>query len=371
MNQDSWGKELSKDANNADLIIGLTLPVVAVAHLISQIYQSVGDRANSATAAVVVTDPSQTAQAIEAPFIVTDVFMILSTVMFFVAVINITLRRAVAVAIAGLLCFAAECFAYFSGFTRGEIGRLLSRPFLADSKILIYSLILMLSILIFATVLLVYIFWNYERTARGRRAAVTAVEPHETGIALPDVEPGPSAELVRNEIEELRERGRNLEAYLRRDYLRQREQRAERRRLDQTLGIARSDIQQSRSMRMVSALTCIYLPMTLISSLSSIDLFFFHSIQSETTEQPPRPSTNRATVASYFFPQTPSGWGDLDQVVAMLGGGTVLGFSLYSAVRTRYSVRREEILRAEELHRQNNIRLRRILLQWDQDGRSD
>ena len=65
-----------------------------------------------------------------------------------------------------------------------------------------------------------------------------------------------------------------------------------------------------------------------------------------------------------IFPPTQTSMGDLDQVVAALGGGTILAFNLFSAARCRYLRSREAQRKQDEFNRRNDIRLRRLLVQY-------
>lgn len=52
--------------------------------------------------------------AIEAPFIVTETFMAIIVILFIVVAWKICVRRAILVALVGLLCFTVECYVHLS-----------------------------------------------------------------------------------------------------------------------------------------------------------------------------------------------------------------------------------------------------------------
>ena len=67
------------------------------------------------------------------------------------------------------------------------------------------------------------------------------------------------------------------------------------------------------------------------------------------------------------FPQTNSAFSDLDQVVAALGGATILIFKLISAARQRHVQILERKRRQAEVNRRNDVRLRRLLVQYGRE----
>ena len=79
---------------DADLFIMLTLPVVALGHLLHQLRGISSSREISAT----------TAAAVEAPFIIVEVFMNFAVVLFLIAAWKQTIRRSLSIAVAGLTC---------------------------------------------------------------------------------------------------------------------------------------------------------------------------------------------------------------------------------------------------------------------------
>ncbi|EXJ93670.1 hypothetical protein A1O1_02062 [Capronia coronata CBS 617.96] len=242
----------TQDSISADLITGLTLPIVAVVHLLLQIHQS-SRRLRQSPPLDSALDLSQIAQAIEAPFVVTEVFMSLSVIMFVVAVWNITIRRFVMVGTMGLLCYAAECFVYLSGFSRGGISRSFSRSFLANSD----------SLLTFVTVLL--------PAKKRTRAAVANPSPIHSETSVRAVTSGAIPEIDQGEIHELLEQGRYLGVHLEREQI-GRQQMEIVQSQNQTLGVSRQEIEDSRSMKLITIMTLFFLPASFISSLMSIGL---------------------------------------------------------------------------------------------------
>jgi hypothetical protein len=72
-----------------------------------------------------------------------------------------------------------------------------------------------------------------------------------------------------------------------------------------------------------------------------------------------------STLLQFAFPASNSSIKDLDQVVAALSGATILAYNIVSALHCRYKMKRESDAAAREIRRRNDIRLRRILVQYD------
>ena len=106
-------RERNSGSIDVDLIAVLTLPAVAAGHLVSQV-RGLLNQAKIVRASSADWKYLQSISAIEAPFIVTETFMAISVILFIVAAWNICVRRAIFVALVGLLCFTVECYIHFS-----------------------------------------------------------------------------------------------------------------------------------------------------------------------------------------------------------------------------------------------------------------
>ena len=141
---------------NVDLIAVLTLPAVAAGHLVSQVRGLLNQDNNAQTTSSADEKYLQSVTAIEASFNVTETFMAISVILFIVATWMLCIRRAIFVALVGLLCFTVECYIHFSKFMdlglRYEPGvsagnyPAFSRFFVADCAGLVIAILVTLSV---------------------------------------------------------------------------------------------------------------------------------------------------------------------------------------------------------------------------------
>ena len=126
-------KKRKRDSIDADLVVGLTLPTVAVVHLISQVRRLSTIERGTEPGGIDQSYVESRYRAIEAPLVIIEAFMDVSLLMFMVAFGYRRFRRALIYATAGLLCFASECYLHWSK-TRSVSPRLwFSRLFVSDS----------------------------------------------------------------------------------------------------------------------------------------------------------------------------------------------------------------------------------------------
>lgn len=99
------------DSIGADFIAVLTLPSVATGHIIYQI-RSLPGKTTIANDELATPTAVQHSRAIEAPLTVIETFMVLSVILFLVVFPVHCYKRAVLIAVVGLLCLATEVMVY-------------------------------------------------------------------------------------------------------------------------------------------------------------------------------------------------------------------------------------------------------------------
>lgn len=100
-------RERNSGSIDVDLIAVLTLPAVAAGHLVSQV-RGLLNQAKIVRASSADWKYLQSVPATEAPFIVTETFMAINVILFIVTAWKICVRRAILVALVGLVCFTVE-----------------------------------------------------------------------------------------------------------------------------------------------------------------------------------------------------------------------------------------------------------------------
>lgn len=298
---------------DVDLIATLTLPVVAAGHLISQarllLYRH----------AFELYEPFFSVAAIEAPFVIVEIFMQISVILFLIAAWRRALRRLIMTGLVGLLCFAVECYIHFSNFPRLNLQyhpKALShiafhRYFVADFAAITIAITVLLVVVSLSSTAIPVVYARYKQEQPRRSqddnrridlAALQAIsvtagaydasEPHQYNAAL--------AQVIETE---------RLEA----------------------LDIAHKSRAIERQTRLITYMSTIFLPVSLLLSLFPTVMLSFNrtggSIHLLTT-----------SLRTIFFPRTSSSIGDLDQAVAVAAGATILAFSLYSVIKAHYKI---------------------------------
>ncbi len=324
-----------RDSIDADLIVSLTPPVLAVFHLLSQISRL--SRQNDSYAQITGTsDPRQaTADAIEAPLVIIEAFMNITVLMFMIAAWSIAIRRAIVVGIAGLVCFAADWYVNTSTVNLTGLNRLFARNFVADSAMALIAISVILGLLLLTTLALATYFLHDRH------------REHELNLRQLE------SENLRLEL--------HLEAHVQNNASTMHPDlssiRMERIRRD------------SRAMKSMTVVTMLYLPLTLMASLMSFSFpaGLFNEWYPTTPRLPTRSDQlpyrlSAPSVKEWLIPRSPSSLRDLDQKAALLGGLTALAFSIYStlAIRIRHWLKAQR--RERRLREQDNVRLRRLLL---------
>ena len=333
-------KRSGSDSLDADLFVMLTLPVVAVGDLLWQLRHFVTVNSTFVT-------PALTSMGIEAPFIVTEASMDLSVLLFLVAAWKIKIKRAVVIGAVGLTCYGAEWYVYLSGINSRGLEKLFTRSFLADSATGMVVTGVTLGICVFAAMLLTVMF--YANRANQTEGPSPSSQPTESGEPHNLRSDGNSDDEAEAELD-------------RRDRIRfDRFQRAGRdlARLAQLLLPAQEEAfrDHSAAIRSITFMTVIFLPLTFVTSV-------FYGSAGPGPSLPDDVTGLLEHFIRIIFPPTQTSMDDLDQVVAALGGGTILAFNLFSATRCRYLQRREARRKQDEINRRNDIRLRRLLGQY-------
>ena len=302
-----------------DLIAVLTLPAVAAGHLVLQVRGLLDQHNDPPMTTSVDENYIQSVAAIEASFFVTKTFMPISVFMFMIAAWMFCIRRAIFVALIGLLCFAAEYYIVFSRF--GDLGLrydpgvlprespAFSRFFVPDvvnSVIAILVTILFIIGLLNTAIVLFILVLPKTLALRGRQDIERVVErvPRERMLfqAPTQVADGPRSD-------QLADRARQS---------------------------GRSD---GLHMRSITLVTMLILPSALISSILPL---FWHSAVYSTVTSPTLSSwqaflQDAARFGQGIFPRTACSIVDLDQMVAAAAGAAVLGFRVYSVVKAYFT----------------------------------
>ena len=294
---------------DVDLIATLTLPMVAAGHLISQarllLHRSRFD----------YYKPHYSVAAIEAPFVIVEIAMPISVILFLIAAWRRAFRRLIITGQLGLLCYSVECYIHFSSFPalnlrynpKGRTHVAFQRYFVADFTAITVAIIVLLVVvsLFSAAILAVFARYNHhqprEPQASDRRSDSVAMQ----AMSVTAIAHG------------LPESSHNHAAFT-----------SETRRLaapDQHYRSGSVDHQ----LKYMTILTTIFLPVTFVLSLSA-------------TVVPVLNSTGgfkyllKTWLRITFFPRTSSSINDLDQAVAVAAGATILAFNLYSVLKAHY-----------------------------------
>lgn len=165
---------------DVDLVAILTLPTVAAGHLVSQISTLMREYKNAPEWKPDTGRLTQTIAAIEAPFSVVESWMAMSVVLVLVALWTSCIRRAIAVAVIGLTCFAAESYVGDSGLEKlglryqpadheGNVEATFTRSFVADFLGLMIAILVILSMCAATAAVAVVYALHYLRSPRATR----------------------------------------------------------------------------------------------------------------------------------------------------------------------------------------------------------
>ena len=282
---------------DADLIAILTLPAVSAGHVLFRIQRWPLQDSDALADGNAYLRMVQTVAAVEASFNVVETSMAIIVVLFHVAMWTLCVRRAIIVALVGLLCFATECYIHLSNFkalsprreTTDSSNRLptFSRYFVADFAGLVIAIAAILSGCAFMSAIIAY-YMLASPKANGSH-----------GSALEEMAPSNVQRIVHSTSEGHCLNGR-----------------------------------EGHRARSITILSILFLPAALSTCIAptfgvSVDLLK-NSSAASSRWQVIRESVTR--LAREFLPRTASSILDLDQTVATIAGATVLTFEIYSVI---------------------------------------
>lgn len=305
---------------DVDLIATLTLPSVAAGHVISQaqgsVRQLLEDQDLQLTSAIA---------ALEAPFVVVESFMALSIILFLTAAWMVKIRRAVSVAVVGLLCFAVECYIHYSisaswrfryeADTGTKDSPTFMRRFVADFTGLIVAISIMLSLIITCSISMLGVFLIFapKKSSTSHRDNQGIQQMHR--IRMNTLTPVRRVSTQAADTHDHR-------LHVTRGLLH---------------GLATRSVEKARAVRLVTVISILTLPFSFFASISpsalnSAQVFsqavsFWHALKDSMT-----------TFVQHFFPQSNCSLQDLDQAVAAATGATVLLFNIYSVARAYHEL---------------------------------
>jgi hypothetical protein len=328
-------KKRKRDSIDPDLVVSLTLPIVAVVHLISQVsklstLQTNIQRTSRNDASDIL---QETADAIEAPLVVIEAFMNIAATMFIVACFFSTIRRALLVGTVGIISFATDCFLHLSNVQSKGLSRLFSRSFVADSAIALIMIGVLLAVLVLAAFVITSVFFYNRRGEQNRRIQ----EAEEETRVLEN-------ELDVLAYEDISNHSRLMQLY----------------RMEQ---LKRRTFKDSRSSKSLTVLTAVFLPLSFVTSLFGMNF----EPKRYTASSPSTPlvkvmgNPRAPGLIAFLFPRSNSSLKDLDQRVAVFAGLTALVFSLYSVLSVWYAAWKKNQAQDLQSRRADIMRLRRLV----------
>jgi hypothetical protein len=168
---------------DSDFIAVLTFPVVAAAHLISQLLNYPALKVEVLS----TSDPDLLRQvaAIEASLNITESSLVVFIILFLFAITFRCVRRAVLTALVGLFCFSAEVFMFFVTWPTRQAQQNLSRPFLVNFDSILIGTIVAVVILIFLTISFLLVFYIERRPQVPRREILDwPTSPYNQSVEL-------------------------------------------------------------------------------------------------------------------------------------------------------------------------------------------
>ena len=305
-----------------DLVAILTLPAVAAGHVISlrksllKVYHPDGNDIGYI----------QLIAATEAPFIVTETFMMLSVILFLVAAWMFCIRRAFVVGLIGLQCFTVECWVHFSEIHYRYRPRTLadnfpgfSRLFVADFRALIVIIIVSLGLMaVIAGLLVMYML------SCSKRESSSSTRNTER-MTYPQTNWGPTEVLGSNTAVS------QIESQIEGNIT-----------VEQSSSTAQAR-QIERDSRYFDYITLFSLPFVFVAFITSAMPVFWHGIWYHTVTSPSMTlwqtiNDFAARFAQDFFPRTDTTIIDLDQAIAAAAGATVLAFRIYSVAKEYFKI---------------------------------
>ena len=309
---------------DVDLIATLILPSVAAGHVISQAYGSIRQLFEAQDPRLIPA-----VAAIEAPFVIVETFMALSVIPFLIAAWMVKIRRAIFVAVVGLLCFIVECDVHFSDFAsfrlryRPEIGRTdfptFTRRFVADFNGLIVTILITLSLVVICSISIIGILSIFfpEKLSISCRDSERTQQTHE----IPTATIIPSHRNTSTQATNTQEDGLDDT------------QRVLLRRLQR---LENDSLQKSgednRALASLTVISVLFLPLSFFATIFPTILNSAQAFDKGTSFWRALKGFVNVFVRG-FFPQSNYSILDLDQAVAVAAGATVLAFNIYSVAK--------------------------------------
>lgn len=185
-------KRRRSDALDAELVVGLMLPVVAAVHaviLLRRLYFQEASEGESEAEGEAGNATALASAAIEAPLIIVEAGMDFSVPLFLIAAVGKAYKRVAVVMVVGLMCYALEWYLYLSPLVPVGLGQhVFSRRFLADSAVAMAGTAITVGMSVFGSVFFTAVFFAKPLLARWRR--------EEPRVQLP-----PLASVVQNDVE--------------------------------------------------------------------------------------------------------------------------------------------------------------------------
>ena len=307
----SWTLHPHKRKSNSidiDLIATLTFPVVAAGHLISQARLLLSQQH-----ALDHTEPPHSvaaaAAAIEAPFVIVEIFMQISVILFLIAAWRRAFRRLMVTGVVGLLCFAVECYIQFSTFQSLDLRHhrearphvTFQRYFVADFTTITIAITVLLAVVSLSSTAVAVVYASLARRNRQHEQPRPSRNESRSGDRAASQATSATAT---HEIETAR-----VEA------------------LDHAPK-SRAIEHQTRLMTYMSTLV---LPVSFLLSLLPTAMLGSNAAMLGS-------NVLRTWLRTTFFPRTSLYIRDLDQAVAVAAGATILAFNLYSVMKAHYKM---------------------------------
>ena len=310
-------RERNSGSIDVDLIAVLTLPAVAAGHLVSQV-RGLLNQAKIVRASSADWKYFQSVPAIEAPFIVTETFMAISVILFIVAAWKICVRRAIFVALVGLLCFTVECYIHFSELMdldlRYEPGvsdnySAFNRFFVADFAALVLAILVVLSLCgLISTAIAFCMLLPPSTASSGTRQDVERSNGATCRERRPSRFDAPAIQVTRS--------------------------------AETTHGTRLLWGSEESCLGAITMVATLFLLLSFIASLLPLSWHSTDSRDSASATTSLWQTLNRSAtrLVRDLSPRTAYSITDLDQVVAAASGATVLGFRIYSVAKAYYKI---------------------------------
>ena len=293
-----------------DFVAYLTLVVVANGHLVSQV-QNLLDQSRG-TRSTIGGSRAQLVAALEAPIVILDTTMTMTTILGFVAIQMQTKRRITLIVIVGTLSIITSCYIYLSGFSEPDLEYDPMAPSTHESpKFSRFHCIDFPDIT--AGVSTAFLVTCLINAMLHLLLPSLGLSPYPNIAShLSGVQGGSSEQRVYN--------GRETTSSLRLQRLRT---------------PPKKRVLEGSAFAMV----CFLIPTALVIHLTILHLSCVNHdsvVSAQTHRQKLRQYATR--MFSNLFPQSPHSITDLDQAVVVAGGASILAFRIYGVAKARFEI---------------------------------